>query len=709
MKKSEGRDGKARQEKASDHEFILLPFMHSNSLLFSSTQSSDDKDTDEVPGKGDKCSAFLYGTIEEEVYVCQPPGFEDPHFPNKVYKVEKALYGLHQAPKAWYETLSTYLLENGFRKGTIDKTLFIKKDIDDILLVHVYVDDIIFRSTKKYLCDEFEQMMHKRFQMSSMGELTFFLGLQVKPKDDESSSAKTKAEDVDVNLYRSMIRSLMYLIAFRHDIMFAVCAYAWFQVKPKTSHLYAVKRIFRYLKGQPKLGLWYLRDLPFDLEDLTDSDYAGASLDRISTTGDGKKVIVNEASIRCDLTLDDAEGTTCLSNVAIFKELARMGVKKLDGKKKKRTHRLKRLYKVGLSARIISSDEEGLGDQEDASKQGRIAKIDANEDLSLINETAQDQGRMNNQDMFGVNDLDGDEVVVDVSAREKEQHNKKVTEKEVSIADPVSTTGEVVTTANVKVSVALTTTTTTDDELTLAHTLIEIKAAKPKALTTVATTVTAVSTRPKKKGIIMQEPSETPSPKPIVSSQQPSQPKDKGKAKMVKPKRPLKRKKKNHFEMLRAEERRRKPPTKAQKRNKMCTYLKNMAGFSHNQLKSKIFKEVQQAFNKTMDWINNLVVMDSEAVKDKAVESSKRLREELESDKYKKQKLDENVQAEVAYDDTTELKRYMKIVPEDDDEMTIEATPLSSKSPAIVDYKIYKERKKSYFKSLGQMETHKTI
>ncbi|GJT53117.1 putative ribonuclease H-like domain-containing protein [Tanacetum coccineum] len=129
-------------------------------------------------------SAFLYGTIEEEVYVCQPLGFEDPQFPDKVYKVEKALYGLHQAPRAWYETLSTYLLENRYRRGTINKTLFIKKDSSDILLVQVYVDDIIFGSTKKSLCVEFEQMMHKRFHMSSIGELTFFLGLQVMQKDD---------------------------------------------------------------------------------------------------------------------------------------------------------------------------------------------------------------------------------------------------------------------------------------------------------------------------------------------------------------------------------------------------------------------------------------------------------------------------------------------------------------------------------------------
>ncbi|GJS55204.1 putative ribonuclease H-like domain-containing protein [Tanacetum coccineum] len=161
-----------------------------------------------------------------------------------------------------------------FRRGTIDKTLFIKKDKGDILLVQVYIDDIIFGSTKKSLCVEFEQMMHKRFQISSMGELTFFLGLQVKQKDD----------GIFISQDKSMIRSLMYLTASRPDIMFAVCACARFQVTPKVSHLHAVKRIFRYLKGQPKLGLWYPRDSPFNLEAFSDSDYAGASLDRKYTT-----------------------------------------------------------------------------------------------------------------------------------------------------------------------------------------------------------------------------------------------------------------------------------------------------------------------------------------------------------------------------------------------------------------------------------------
>ncbi|GKF60353.1 putative ribonuclease H-like domain-containing protein, partial [Tanacetum coccineum] len=127
--------------------------------------------------------AFIYGKIGEEVYVCQLLGYEDPDFSDRVYKVEKSRYGLHQAPRAWYETLSTYLLDNGFQRGKIDKTLFIKRNKGDILLVQVYVDDIIFGSTKKE-CIAFEKLMHEKFQMSSIRKLTFLLGLQVKQKKD---------------------------------------------------------------------------------------------------------------------------------------------------------------------------------------------------------------------------------------------------------------------------------------------------------------------------------------------------------------------------------------------------------------------------------------------------------------------------------------------------------------------------------------------
>nr|GEZ50039.1 putative ribonuclease H-like domain-containing protein [Tanacetum cinerariifolium] len=186
-------------------------------------------------------SAFLYETIKEEVYVCQPPGFEHLIILKKVYKVVKALYGLHQAPRAWYETLANFLQENGFQKGKIDQTLFIKKQKGDILLVQVYVDAIIFGSTNKDLCKAFEKLMKDKFEMSSMGELTLFLGLQVKRKpggifisqdkyvakilkkfdliDGKSASTPIDTdkpllkdldgEDADVHTYRSMIGSLM--------------------------------------------------------------------------------------------------------------------------------------------------------------------------------------------------------------------------------------------------------------------------------------------------------------------------------------------------------------------------------------------------------------------------------------------------------------------------------------------------------------------
>nr|GEW24840.1 hypothetical protein [Tanacetum cinerariifolium] len=203
-------------------------------------------------------SAFLYGTIDEEVYVLQPLGFVEPKFPNKVYKVVKALYGLHQAPRAWYATLSTFL-EKSF--------------------------------TKKSWCDEFGELMKNRFQMSSMGELTFFLGLQVKQKKDGIfiSQDKYVAEILkkfnflSVKTASTPIETQKPLVKDEEAVDVDVHLYR-FQVTSKTLHLHAVKRIFWYLKGQPKLGLWYPKVSSFDLESYSDSDYVGANLDRKSTT-----------------------------------------------------------------------------------------------------------------------------------------------------------------------------------------------------------------------------------------------------------------------------------------------------------------------------------------------------------------------------------------------------------------------------------------
>nr|GEV95273.1 putative ribonuclease H-like domain-containing protein [Tanacetum cinerariifolium] len=302
------------QEEGIDYDEVFAPVARTEAIqLFLSYASFMGFMVYQMDVKSD----FLYGTIKEEVYVCQPLRFEDPNYPDKFYKVVKALYGLHQALRAWYETLANYLLENGFQRGKIDHTLFIKKQKSDILLVQIYMDDIIFGSTNKELCKAFERLMKDKFQMRLMRELTFFLGLQVKQKDDgifisqykyvakilrkfgftDVKSASTPieiekpllkdpdGEDVDVHIYRSMIVSLMYLTSSRPDIMFAVCACARFQVTLKVSHLHTVKRIFRYLKGKPHLGLWYPRDSPFNLVAYSNSDYARASLDRKSTTG----------------------------------------------------------------------------------------------------------------------------------------------------------------------------------------------------------------------------------------------------------------------------------------------------------------------------------------------------------------------------------------------------------------------------------------
>jgi hypothetical protein len=238
-------------------------------------------------------SAFLNGLIKEEVYVEQPPSFESEGYPNHVYKLHKTLYGLKQAPRACYKCLRDFLIENGFRIGKADSTLFTRKMGKDLFVCQIYVDDIIFDSTNKSFCDEFRKIMTDEFEMSLMGVLTFFLGFQIKQAKERTFISQMKythdilkkfgmdkakpikmpmgtnghldldlgGTSVDQKVYRSMIGSLLYLCASRPDIMLSVCMCARFQAAPQDCHLRVVKRIMRYLVLTCKLGLWYPKGL----------------------------------------------------------------------------------------------------------------------------------------------------------------------------------------------------------------------------------------------------------------------------------------------------------------------------------------------------------------------------------------------------------------------------------------------------------------
>ncbi|GJZ12584.1 retrovirus-related pol polyprotein from transposon TNT 1-94 [Tanacetum coccineum] len=251
-------------------------------------------------------TTFLNGYLREEVYVSQPDGFVDP-----------ALYRLKQAPRAWYDMLSSFLISNDFSKGSVDPTLFIRREGKELLLVQIYVDDIIFAASTPELCDLFAKIMCSKFKMSMMGKISFFLGLQIsqsprgifinqskyaleslkkygfescdpvdtpmveKSKLDEDKEGKV----VDPSHYRGMIGTLLYLTTSRPDLQFAICMCARYQARPTKKHLNAVKRIFRYLKGTVHRGLWYPKDSSFALTTFADADHAGCQDTRRSTSG----------------------------------------------------------------------------------------------------------------------------------------------------------------------------------------------------------------------------------------------------------------------------------------------------------------------------------------------------------------------------------------------------------------------------------------
>ncbi|GKA64771.1 hypothetical protein Tco_0764478 [Tanacetum coccineum] len=303
------------------------------------------------------------------------------------------------------------------------------------------------------------------------------------------------------------------------------------------------------------------------------------------------------------------------------------------------------MYIVGLSRRVESFEDEDLG--EDASNQGRrINVIDADEDITLVND-------QDDADMFDVNDLHGDEVIIDN-------------------VDVVKTAEETVNAATKTTTTTTTTATITNVEITLAQALAELKSAKPKAV------------KDKGKGIMIEEP-------------------------VVEQVKPMKRLEQIRLDeeltfklQLRAEEKRNRPPTRAQQRSIMCTYLKNIEGWKPKNLKNKSFANIQELFDKAMKRVNTFVDYKTELVEKSSKKaeaeiaqesSSKRAGDELEQENAKKQKVDEDKE-------TVELQSLIEVVFDDEEEVAIDVVPLATKPPTIVDWKIHKEGKKSYYQIL---------
>nr|GEW51236.1 hypothetical protein [Tanacetum cinerariifolium] len=462
-----------------------------------------------------------------------------------------------------------------------------KRRKGDILLVQVYVDDIIFGSTKKELCNTFEKLMHEKFQMR-------------------------------------------------------------YQVNPKVSHLHAVKRIFRYLKGQPKLGRWYLKDSPFDLVAYTDNDYARADLDRKSTTGEAEYVAASSCCRqvlwiqnqlldygkpkRKDTQVPQPSGPTkSVVDEAVHKELddslmmvataassleANMKVNKLLDLEKKKTTQSNEI--ASLKRRVKKLEKKkSLG--EDASKQGRrINVIDADDEITLVNDA--------DNEMFDVDDLGGEEVFI--------------VEQEV-------------------VSTGKSTTTTTKR------------------------TISSQQSHEKGKGIMIEEPVKPKKKDQIMLDEESAKSwlkdcKHKNKKSCLMQKRIHNfnnslEKRKKHFTAKRAEEKRNKPPTQAQKKKIICTYLKNMEGYKLKDLMLKEFDKIQVMFDRAFKRVTTFEEFRQELVERK----EKRAREALIQESTKKQKVKDDKEK-------IELKQLMKTIP-DEEEVAIDAIPLAVKSPRIVD------------------------
>nr|GEW50658.1 putative ribonuclease H-like domain-containing protein [Tanacetum cinerariifolium] len=665
-------------------------------------------------------SDFLYETIEEGVYVCQPPGFEDPGYPDKVYKVVKALYGLHQAPRAWYETLANYLLENGFQRGKIDQTIFIKKQKGDILLVQVYVNDIIFGSTNKKLSKAFEKLMKDKFQMSSMGELTFFLGLQVKQKDNGIFISQAK--------YVAEILRKFGLI----------------DGKSSSTHIDTEKPLLKDPDGE-------------DVDVYIYSNYAGASLDRKYITGCcqflgcrliswqcKKQTVVATSSTEAEYV---AAASCCAKNHVLHSKIKHIEIRHhfiRDCNDKKLIQVVKissdnnfadlltKAFDVGKFQYLVAESNDFVKFQ---------ALIDRKK-VIITEATIRQNLRLDDAD--GIDCLPNEEIFVELARMGYEKPSTKLTFYKAFFSAQwnflIHTIVQCMSAKRIawnkfSSSMAATVICLATDDLSSHNTKYtspaltqkvfanmrrieedednEVSAAPTPPSLTLATTPSLPQQEP------IHSPPQAQSAQPSSPpQQQPTQPTDILDSSMTllntlpETCATLTQKVANleqdkvkaynldlqHFEkvlsmkdtdeaepaeveevlevvtatklmtednkVMRYQALKRKPVTEAQARKNMMIYLKNIAGF-----KMDFFK------------------------------GSKRKGDSLEQDIAKKQSIDEEVE---------ELKRHLQIVPNDDDDVYTKATPLASKV-LVIDYHIHYENNKPYYKIIKVDGNHKMI
>ncbi|GJW18919.1 retrovirus-related pol polyprotein from transposon TNT 1-94 [Tanacetum coccineum] len=549
-------------------------------------------------------------------------------------------------------------------------------------------------------------------------------------------------KEVDVHMYRSMIGSLMYLTSSRPDIMFVVCACARYQVNPKVSHLHAVKKIFRYLKGQPKLGLWYPKDSPFDLVAYTDSDYAGASLERNSTIA-----VVN--FFRCSLISwqrvrgDDDGGVMewrwggSGSRVGDFRRVVEsvigdrvdplvgsiLGLRRKNPPEKfsgggawwpalRSRANSSNITKTRSKATPNESSSLGttLGGgprcqetMRDTIAQTKFENVSKHSNDSLL---TRDNTLRSDNDRLKLNELM--ELCTTLQNRVLDLEKTKTTQQNEidSLKRRVKKLKKIRSSRTHKLKRLY----KVDEEINLAQALEALKTSKPKvkgivfqepSKSTTTTIISSQQSQDKGKGIMIEEPV-----KPMIKKDQISfdeeekidvdyqlverlQAKEQEKlfdAKKAILLQQLLEKRRKHFAAKRAEAKRNKPPTKAQQKKIMCTYLKNMEGYKLNDLKFKDFNSIQEMFDRAFKRVNTFEDFITELVEGK----EKRVGAELVQESTKKQNVEDD--KEIA-----EIKKLMEIIP-DEEEVAIDDIPLAIKSPSIVDWKIHKEGRKAIIK-----------